>query len=413
MNAKRTTRRQFLQRGIASGAAAGAAASLVARQAHGRVEGAGDRLSIGIIGCGGRAGALMGQIQAAAAEQNCQITAVCDVWKPNLEQAAAKVKGWFGREPRKFTRFNDVLALGDVDAVVVATPDFGHCPIMIAALEAGKDVYCEKPMALEVENANRALDLARANDRVVQVGTQRRSEGRWPAAGAAIAAGTLGKLSRVSVGNFFNQARWARSYDNCKQPDVDWDAYLFNRPKVAFDPRLLRRWHLFKMCTNGISGLWMVHHIDSIHMLTGSTYPNSAVAHGGTYIWKEDREHCDTFHALLDYPEEFLVSWAMGLGNESGTHFTVHGTEGTLDVNTWTVSPDGPKAGKTPDVKIEGKPNQDHMVNWLECIRSRRRPNADIEYGHQHAVASIMAAKAQETGLRHTYDRKSRTISAG
>jgi len=156
-----------------------------------------------------------------------------------------------------------------------------------------------------------------------------------------------------------------------------------------------------------------VHHIDAVHMLTGSTCPTSAVAHGGTYVWKEDREHCDTFHALLDYPEEYLVSWAMGLGNAAGQHFTVHGTDGTLDVDRWTISGEGGKSADAPTPKIEPKPSQDHMVNWLECIRSRKRPNTDIQYGHQHAVAAILAAKAQETGMRHSYDPKTRTISVG
>ncbi len=228
-----------------------------------------------------------------------------------------------------------------------------------------------------------------------------------------MATGILGKISRVTVENNFNHARWARPYDNCKAADVDWDAYLFNGPKREFDPRLLRRWHLYKMCTNGLAGLWMVHHIDAVHMLLGSTYPASAVAHGGTYVWKEDREHCDTFHALLDYPEEYLVSWAMGLGNESGRVFTIYGTKGTLDVNDWTLLPAGGKNTKVRDQKIVVEGNDDHMGNWLECIRSRERPNADIQYGHQHAVATIMAAAAQTTGQRQKYDPEKRIMFTG
>jgi predicted dehydrogenase len=400
------SRRCFLQSSSVAGVAMVGAPSLAATNAVG----ANDRISIGIIGCGGRGSALMNEIRQSAKKHNCAITSVCDVWQPNLQRAAKSVTSWFDTPPHTTTRFAEVLNRKDIDAVVIATPDFGHCPIMIAALEAGKDVYCEKPMAMEMKNANRALDLARANDRVVQVGTQRRSDGHFSAAAEFLATEQLGTVSRVSVGNFFNEPRWARDYSNCKKQDVDWDAYLFNRPKTDFDPRLLRRWHLFKLCTNGISGLWMAHHIDIIHLLMNSTYPSSAVAHGGTYVWKEDREHCDTFHALLDYPKGYLVDWAMSLGNAQGQHFTVHGTNGTLDLGSWTVQPERRAQRELEQQKITAHPSESHMGNWLACIRSRQRPNADIQYGHQHAAATIMAAAAQETGQRQVYDVEKREI---
>ena len=226
----------------------------------------------------------------------------------------------------------------------------------------------------------------------------------------------LGTISRVSASQDVNHARWARSYDDCKERDVDWDAYLFNREKVPFDPKLLRRWHLYKMCTNGLSGLWMAHYVDAVNMLLGTTYPASAVAHGGIYVWKDGREHADTFHALIEYPEGFLMDWGMGLGNARGTHFTIHGTKATLDAEAWTILSErhaGEKTAGPESRKIASEPNESHMGNWLECLRTRRRPNADIECGHQHAVATIMAAAAHETGRRHVYDPKTREMRAG
>ena len=380
-----------------------------------RVPGPNERISIGSIGVGGRGTALATEISQLAKDHNVEITAVCDVWKPNLNGAAAKTKEWFGKEPFRTTRFGELLARDDIDAVVIATPDFAHTPIMIEALKAGKDVYVEKPMALKIENANTALDLARKNERVVQVGTQRRSDGRHKAAAKTVATGVLGHVSRVSAANNFNHARWLRPYDDCKAADVDWDAYLFNRPKVAFDPRLLRQWHLSTMCTNGISGLWMAHLVDATCMVTGASYPRSAVAHGGTYVWKENREHCDTFHALIDYPEGFLFDWGMGLANSAGTRYAVHGLFGTLDMRKWTVSGDGGETEKKikETTEIVPEPGQHHMANWLECLRSRKRPNADIEFGHQHSVATIMAAAALHTGRRQVYDAKKRAMKAG
>jgi len=372
------------------------------------------RIQLGMIGNGDRAQALLAEILPLADKHNVQVTAVCDVWRKNLESTAAKLKQKFGVEPRKFTRFGEVLRLKDIDAVVIATPDATHAPILIAALHAGKDVYVEKPMCIEVPSANRALDLARANQRVVQVGTQRRSDGHFLAAAKELQSGVIGKINRISAGMFVNAARWARPYDDCKAGDVDWDAFLFNQQKkVPFDPKRLRRWQLYRMTSNGLAGLWMTHYADSVHILTGAKYPTHAVALGGKYVWKEDREHADTFQALLDYPEGFLFSWAMGLGNSAGIHYTIHGTLGSLDAEKWLVSSEGGVGTKFEPRKITPTPTPTHMENWLDCLRSRKRPAADIECGHQHVVATVMAATAFETGRRQTFDVLKRAISAG
>lgn len=396
------SRRRFL---AASGAVVGAS---IMERAYG----ANERIRVGLIGTGDRCGSHLQDLSRLKGSSNVEVIAVCDVWRPNRESMAARVEKAFGKKPFQTSKFPELLAQKNVDAVVIATPDFGHTPIMIEALKAGKDVYVEKPMSLSVEEANEALDLARDNGRIVQAGTQRRSEGRWKAARKLIQSGRLGKVSRISAANCFNEPRWARDYSNCKAEDVDWDAYLFNRPKVAFDPRLLRQWHLFKMCTNGISGLWMSHLVDAAANVTGASYPNSAVALGGIYVWKDGREHTDVFHALLDYPEGFLFDWAMCLTNASGTHYTIHGQNGTIDMEELTYSGDGGVGDKKIQVgKLENIPDENHMADWLDCIRSRQKPAADIEIGHQHAVATIMAAQSLETGLRTTYDRDARKIS--
>ncbi|MCK5863110.1 MAG: Gfo/Idh/MocA family oxidoreductase [Candidatus Hydrogenedentes bacterium] len=400
------SRRKFL---AASGAALTAGMTL-----NRAAFGANERLSIGVIGTGNRAGALMADLAKLRDSHNLAVTAVCDVWRINRENAAHRVERWFNKAPFSTSRFQDILAREDIDAVVIATPDFAHTPIMLEALKAGKDVYVEKPMALDIDNANLAVDLARQYDRVVQVGTQRRSEGRWKAAHKFLSGGDLGHVSRISASNAFNHPRWARDYADCKQKDVDWEAYLFNRPMVDFDPKLLRRWHLYKMCTNGISGLWMVHLIDAATIITGASYPNSAVAHGGLYVWKDGREHNDVFHALIDFPEGFLFDWSMNLTNAAGSHYNIHGRYGTMDLNALTYSGAGGEEGKEIKAgKLTPEPDQNHMANWIDCIRSRQRPNADIEYGHQHAVATIMTAKALHTGQRQRYDQEKRSIYAG
>ena len=406
MTATPMSRRTFL--------ATGGAAFTAGLALNNTAFGANDQLSIGVIGTGNRASSLMADIAKLRDNHNVAITAVCDVWRPNREAAASRVEKWFGKKPFATSRFQEILAREDIDAVVIATPDFGHTPIMIEALKAGKDVYVEKPMALDLGNANTALALAREKERVVQVGTQRRSEGRWKAAHKFIADGNMGHVSRISASNCFNHPRWARDFSDCKQEDVDWEAYLFNRPMVDFDPKLLRRWHLYKMCTNGISGLWMVHLIDAATIVMGATYPDSAVAHGGLYVWKDGREHNDVFHALIDFPEGFLFDWSMSLTNAAGSRYNIHGRYGTMDLDALTYSGAGGEKGKAIEAgKLTPEPDQNHMANWLDCIRSRQRPNADIEFGFQHSVATIMAAEALHTGQRQRYDRENRRIYAG
>ncbi|MEK7684242.1 MAG: Gfo/Idh/MocA family oxidoreductase [Verrucomicrobiota bacterium] len=407
-SASNFNRRTFLKYTSAS-ATALAASALPGQQAAG----ANERISIGLIGVGGRGSALMGEIFAAAKKQNVQITAVCDVWQKNRRAAVSQIKEKLGHDAREFSRFGELLALKDIDAVTIATPDFSHGPILVAALESGKDVYVEKPMTIDLASANRAFDLARAKNRVVQAGTQRRSDGHHIGAAKLLATGVLGQINRVSAAMYFNQARWAVNYADCQETDVDWEAFLLHLPKRPFDAKLLRRWQLYRDCTNGLAGLWMTHYADAVHLLTGAKYPASAAAHGGIYVWKDGREHTDTFHALLDYPEGFLFDWGMGLGNSAGVHFGVHGTKGTLDVEAWTLSSEGGAGPKIETVKVQPEAGIGHIENWLQCLRSRRRPNADIQFGHQHAVATIMAATALETGRRQKWDPVKREIVPG
>jgi predicted dehydrogenase len=157
----------------------------------------------------------------------------------------------------------------------------------------------------------------------------------------------------------------------------------------------------------------MTHYADAICLLTGAKYPSSAVAHGGIYVWKDGREHTDTFHALLDYPEGFLFDWAMGLANSAGTHFTVHGTKGTADCDKWTISPAGGVNTTVQAGPIPPDPGPSHMDNWLTCLRTRQLPNADIQFGHQHVVATVMAAAALHTGQRQKFDPVKRIMFAG
>jgi predicted dehydrogenase len=269
-------------------------------------------------------------------------------------------------------------------------------------------------MATVLQHAKDLIKVVKGSKQVVQVGTQRRSEGRCIAAAKEIASGVLGRINRVSVGMHFNHARWARPYEECREADVDWPAFLLGKGPRPFDAKLIRRWQLYRFCTNGIAGLWLPHYADLVCFLTGAKYPSRGVALGGNFVWKDGREHSDTFHTVFDYPEGFLFDFAMSLGNAAGTHCTIHGTNATLDVEAGTITPEGGTKDKPVEVKkIGSAPAPSHMANWLQCIRSRGQPVADIQFGQQQTVAVVMSALAFESGLRHAYDAARRVVAPG
>jgi predicted dehydrogenase len=177
----------------------------------------------------------------------------------------------------------------------------------------------------------------------------------------------------------------------------------FDKP---FDPRLLREWQLFPETTNGIPGLWMCHFIDLVPWYLGDLYPKGAVSNGGVYLWKDGRVTSDVFFTLLDYPSDFLVMFSMSLTNSAGVRDMWCGTRGTLDSVKWTVSGEG---SSQPDrvkesTTVQPEVTNSHMHNFLECVRSRQQPRADVQAGFSHAVALILSSEALAKGRRIGFD---------
>src|SRR5205085_2269283 len=198
----------------------------------------------------------------------------------------------------------------------------------------------------------------------------------------------------------------------CKSEDVDWEAYVAALdPNRSFDPRLLREWQLFRACTSGPAGLWMPHMVDLLHMITGRTYPLSAVSQGGVYIWKDGRETPDTFTSVLEYPEGSLFDWTMDLGAPASVmKFVIQGNRGTLDVQNGILETRRRRTGYSAPERLRPEPSESHMGNWLACIRTRRQPNADVHCGHQHAIATIMADLAMYSGRRERWNAEEKKI---
>jgi len=369
---------------------------------------ASDRLNIALIGSGGRGTDHLRDL-VRLKDLNLAITAICDVYRPNRERAAAAVEQAFGAKPRTSTDYREVLSWKDVDAVIIAVPDFAHPIILKAAVEAGKDAYVEKPFATDFESAKAAYLAVKQSKQVVAVGTQRRSDGQYMAAQKLVRSGALGKITRIEFAMNFQQPRWKRPAETINPADVDWKMFQMGRLGRSFDPRLLREWQLFAgETTNGIPGLWMSHFIDLVPWFTGDPYPAGAVSSGGVFLWKDGRKTSDVFYTMLDYPGDFIVLFAMSLTNSHPIREIWCGTRGTLDCTKWTLSGEGSemKDKVSAPVAIQPETTNSHMHNFLECIRSRQAPRADVQAGFSHAVAGIMSAEALAQGRRIRFDAK-------
>ncbi len=371
------------------------------------VLGANDRISVAIIGCGGRGMGYGGKTLFNLHEQeNVTISAVCDVWRQNRVKAVEQVKEWFDKTPYSTTRYADILSRDDVDAVFIATPDHAHSKILAEAARAEKDAYCEKPMANNLHDARDALHAVRQHNVVCQIGTQRRSSGMHKAGAEFIQSGLLGKITEIETAWHDNSPRWMRSYDHIQESDVDWQQYLMDLPQIPFDPIRFRCWHLWKDYTTGTPGLLGSHLIDVATWFMGDPLPISAVAHGGVYIWTDGREHADTLDCIIEYPDGFIVNYSTRLGNKKSVPEAIfYGANGTFDTQSWTTTGEGGGQNRLSEsFKIEPQDGANHVQDWLQGIRSRRDPNAPVEVGYAHSVASILCFLSWDNGLRYSYD---------
>ncbi len=412
------SRRDFLGTSAAAGLA-------LALPAGARAAGANERLSVGIVGPGGRGRALMKTFFDVAKEGKAELTAVCDLWSVNRNRSTDVVKQASGREPRQYKRLEEMLAAKDIDAVIIATADHAHAQQLVQCLQAGKHVYCEKPFANRLEEANAAIDAYRKSDKVVTLGTQRRSDPHYLAAAELLRTPVLGAVVQVEmIQNAYSPYRWRRDADvkAIKEADTDWKTFLMGRPERKFDARQYLEFRLFRDFSSGIIDQWMTHMIDTVHMLTGATFPRSVAAHGGTYAWKDHRENGDTVHVLLDYPQGFMTTYSCTLANGFGSGCRILGRQGTLEFEKgWRLSPEGVKDSKltaartvAPKEGLQGDMDHIHMRNWLECVhKGNRQTNCTGEHGYQHAIACIMSDRALHSGRRVVFDEKARTIREG
>lgn len=423
----RKTRRGFMEDTLKYGTGLAALASS-------KVFGANDRIRIGVIGTGGRATELMrcfdpgpdafwaGMSQFKIVPvTGAQLVAAADVYEPHLDRAAAMV----GPGAAKFHDYRELLDQKDIDAVIVASPDHWHTKMLIDAVEAGKDVYVEKCVTHLLEEGPEAIRAVERTGRVVQTGTQHRSWKHYIQAKEVVDSGTLGTVRMVDSYWYLNYTPGLEMFQRQKTDlsKLDWKAWLGSAPTQPFTEMKFRMWRYFRNFGGGSLTDLMVHSLSTIQWFMDSPTPSSAIANGlsSDFGW----EWPTTLSCTLEYPEGFLVSY---IGNHSnGIDFggvVFYGSKATLEINraAFALYEEGrgfkynSKSQRwRPDPKMyvesEEEGTSENLRNWLECIRSRKTPNANLAFGVELARAAHLGNAALISGRKATWDEAGQNIN--
>jgi predicted dehydrogenase len=374
-----------------------AGAALTAASAS-RVLGANERIRLGAIGTGGRCQGLMRHANEVG---GCEFVALSDVYEPRALQAkeqlatSAEVMGDFRR----------VLDRKDVDAVIIGSPDHWHVPMVIAAAQAGKDAYCEKPLTRTIEEGDAVIRAVRDAGRILQVGYQQRSWPHFIEARKLIESGALGQVVMV-------EAYWYQNYNTPVEPQmdaakVDWKQWLGSAPPRAFDPWRYRRWRVYWDYGGGSLTDLYSHWVDSIHWFLGDSVPLTAHATGGRHVLK--RFECpDVVSASYRYGKGFTVAYEgtfLSALEDGGIIF--RGAQATMRINRsgfGIYTEESVRAQKTNQptpqqaVRSTGDGTLHHVRNFLECVRSRQTPNSDVVSAVASANAAHYGNMAYRTG---------------
>ncbi len=370
-----------------------------------RVAGANDRIHVGIIGTGNRGSQIWRQ---ALSEADVQPTAACDVYEPHLENALSMAEG----QAKAFRDFRDLLEHRPLDAVLIATPDHWHAIQTIAACGAGLDVYVEKPLSLTVAEGRKMVEAARRFDRIVQTGSQQRSGPHYREAIQIVQSGEIGAVHHVEAGLERNSMPGFGTPEDTNPPaDFNYDLWLGPAPSRPYNPlRGLYHFRWFWDYSGGQMTNWGAHNIDIARWGLGSEAPKSVSGSGGRYAIRDIGETPDVQEVVFEL-EDAVLTWSVReLNGTRGAYLVFHGTKADLELNRRGYSVRGQKwQNKEPlmaqnressPVGAQRDLNAHHMRNFLDCIKSRQRPNADVEIGHKTGVFCHLGNIA--TRLRRT-----------
>lgn len=416
-------RRDFLKQSGAAAAAISAPAVLSAQGANGKI-------NIGWIGVGTRGYHCLDRLYQGNKDK-VQVTAVCDTFTGHLARGKDRVQTTGGNTPAASADYRDMLADKSIDAVFIMTPEHLHHEMTIAALQAGKHVYVEKPLAHTIEEGAEIVKAAQKAGKVVQVGTQNRSSSLYRKAKEMVEQGTIGDVHYVRAFWYRNSADDNPAWRYKIPPDAseqnsDWKRFLGPARNRPFDLRRYYQWRLYWDYSGGISTDLLVHQTDITNFVLGKTVPLSCMASGGVYRWtgaNDDRDVPDTLSAIYEYSNQFHINYSCYFGNDHygyGEQFC--GDEGTIEVLNRQdlhfypqllrgAAPERVKARK--EVHLNGMKDfgeQDgvinHIKNFIEAIRGNEKVVAPVEAGQQAAISGHLATLSYRNNRKIYWDER-------
>lgn len=444
----KNNRRAFIKKSLQAGAGLYVGTMGINASSYARILGANNRVQLGVIGFSDRfRTSLFPSFMNHYKELNFDIVAVSDIWNRRRNEGVDFLKEKLGHDITACNNNEALYNLKKVDGVFISTADFQHAVHAIEAVKAGCDAYVEKPFAETMADNKAALKAIKESNRIVQIGSQRRSGMNYMAAYDFIKQGKFGDITMVELSWNVNQpGRWRRPalVNSIKEQDTDWKRFLINRPYEAWDARKYVEYRLFWPYSSGMPGQWMSHQIDTVNWFTGLKHPRSVVANGGIYKWKDGRKNWDTTTAVFDYGAtgqeggfQVIFTSRMHNGDERPAEI-YYSNGGELNLITNKVSSQGGLSQKSADemgMKANLLPAFDladksvqavasantggdkltsaHVRNWMECMRSRQQPHAPVEAGYNHSIANIMTNAAVRTGFKATFDEKRQEVMAG
>jgi predicted dehydrogenase len=394
-------RRRFVQGAVLASVA-------LTRSAKAHAGGANARLGIGVIGCGSQAGHHVKALLAMSERQNVGIAVVCDVFDKRTERFAAQT----GAEGVK--DYRRVLDRKDVDYVLIATPEHWHARQVLDALDAGKHVYCEKPMTHTIDEAKAVLAKVKSTGLKLQLGVQGMSDDSYEVARDMIKQGALGKVVQAQIDysrNYKGDDFWVRPVDPDAKPGVnlDWEAWLGPAPKRPFDPDRFFSWRRYWDYSGGVATDLLVHRITRLIKATDLSVPTLAVGTGGKHVFRDSKaEIPDTFNMLLEYPEGVSVLAISSMANSTPIPHVIRGHEATLEFRKdgFVIHPQKEFAGERPEFVHHRTGGEDvglHHENLQAAIRTGSDLKCDVVLGYQSVVATVLAIESYRTGKVMTW----------
>ena len=380
---------------------------------------ASDQINIAIIGVGGRGRNMISDFRPIA---GARISHLCDVDQASIEKAMAIIEKYNMPRPQIVGDFRRVLDDKSVNAVSIATPDHWHAPAAILACDAGKDVYVEKPPSHNIREGRLILDAARRNNRIVQVGTQSRSRPSTLQAIELVKSGKIGKVFMAKAWDVQLRDHIGHKEDSPVPPGVDYETWLGPAPWIPFNEnRFHYKWHWNWHFGTGDAGNDGAHQLDIARWALGVGYPKSASGWGRKVFFDDDQQTPDSMNVTFDYGDKALI-WEMRIWNPYGMEdqdngVAVYGSDGVIHIGRWArrwgykVFDKAGKLVQHHDPAGDGNSDPEaHQRNFLDCIRSRKLPNADIGIGHMSAIHSHLANIVARTGRNVRFDAGTETI---